>query len=81
MAWIRVIEQEHAGELLRDAYEQAGSRRGVVANILKVHSLKPAALRAHLDLYMELMFGHSPLSRREREIVAVAVSSANGCHY
>jgi len=59
MAWIRVIEQDRAGELLRDVYEHAGSKRGVVANILKVHSIKPSEVRAHLSLYMELMFGPS----------------------
>jgi uncharacterized peroxidase-related enzyme len=81
MAWIRMIEESEAGEELRAEYQQASSRRGAVANILKVHSLNPAVLRRHLDLYVELMFGRSPLTRREREIVAVAVSASNRCHY
>lgn len=35
----------------------------------------------HMDLYMEIMFSKSPLSRAEREMIAVVVSAANGCEY
>jgi alkylhydroperoxidase family enzyme len=51
------------------------------ANILASHSLNAAALRAHVVLYRTIMFGESPLSRVEREAIAVAVSAANDCHY
>ncbi len=50
-------------------------------NVLASHSLNPDALRAHLELYRTVMFGPSPLTRAEREAVAVAVSAANDCHY
>ncbi len=52
-----------------------------LANILASHSLSRKALEAHLRLYRTVMFGESPLSRAEREAVAVAVSAANDCHY
>lgn len=52
-----------------------------LANILASHSLNPDALDAHLALYGTLMFGESPLTRTEREAIAVAVSAANDCHY
>ncbi|MCA1613453.1 MAG: carboxymuconolactone decarboxylase family protein [Acidobacteria bacterium] len=81
MTWIRVIDEEEAGGDLREAYREAGAERGRVANILKAHSLSPAAMRAHLALYRELMFGRSELSRAEREMIAVAVSVVNRCHY
>jgi len=38
-------------------------------------------MRAHIALYRTIMFGESPLSRAEREAMAVAVSVTNGCHY
>jgi hypothetical protein len=38
-------------------------------------------MSAHLALYRELMFGQSELSRIDREVIAVAVSSLNDCHY
>lgn len=51
------------------------------AHIYQVHSLHPAALEAHAQLYRTVMFGPSPLSRTQREVVATLVSQANGCHY
>jgi len=51
------------------------------ANIIASHSLNPEAMLAHLRLYQTVMFGDSPLSRTEREAIAVAVSAANNCHY
>jgi len=52
-----------------------------VANILKMYSLRPGVMIAHLALYRELMFGRSDLMRAERELVAVSVSVLNRCHY
>ncbi len=69
-------------EVSAPEYEaEVAGRRGMVANILKVHGVEPEVGRAHLELYVTLMFGRSSLSRLEREAIAVAVSSANGCHY
>ncbi len=81
MAWIKIIPPEEAEGDVGNAYAAAGASRGRVANILAVHGVHPAVLTAHLDLYREVMFGASELSRTERETVAVAVSSANECFY
>jgi uncharacterized peroxidase-related enzyme len=62
-------------------YANLIKQRGKVSNILKVHSLNPEAMGAHLDLYMTLMFGKSGLSRAEREAIAVVVSANNDCQY
>ena len=51
------------------------------ANIVASHSLNREAMLAHARLYQTIMFGESPLSRAEREAIAVAVSAANDCHY
>jgi alkylhydroperoxidase family enzyme len=50
-------------------------------NIHASHSLNADALEAHQRLYRTIMFGESPLTRSEREAIAVAVSAANDCHY
>ncbi len=81
MAWIKVIDEEQADDKLREAYDQVSNARGTVANILKIHSLHPKVMTAHLALYRELMFGPSELTRAEREMIAVSVSVANHCHY
>ena len=54
---------------------------GGVDNILKIHSLNPPSLRAHFEFYKTLMRGPSGLSRIQREMIAVVVSTANRCHY
>jgi alkylhydroperoxidase family enzyme len=50
-------------------------------NILRIHGVHPRAMRLHYELYRELMYAPGPLSRIQREMVAVVVSATNGCHY
>lgn len=50
-------------------------------NILRIHGVHSRTMRLHYDLYLELMRGPGPLSRVQREMIAVAVSATNGCHY
>ena len=81
MANIRLIgEAEATGELKRQ-YDAALARAGKVFNIVKAMSLRPGVLARSMDLYREIMFGPSELSRAERELLAVVVSVANDCHY
>jgi uncharacterized peroxidase-related enzyme len=81
MAWIEEIKVSEAeGELAR-RYVEILEKRGKISNILQVQSLNPDALHNHLDLYMNIMFGRSGLSRAEREAIAVVVSAVNECEY
>ena len=50
-------------------------------NIIRIHGGAGAVMRQHYELYRELMYGRGPLSRTQREMIAVAVSAANACHY
>ncbi len=50
-------------------------------NILRIHGVHARTMRLHFDLYRELMRGPGPLTRVQREMIAVAVSAANECHY
>lgn len=79
-AWIPVVGPGEAEGELAEVYDRIGVGRRV-DNVIGVHSLHPAALEAHVELYRTLMFGPSPLSRFEREALAVAVSAANECFY
>lgn len=81
MAWIDTIELDDAPDELRSLYEEIIDARGKVSNILKVHSLNPSAMAAHLELYDTLLFGQSELRRAEREAIAVVVSAVNDCTY
>ena len=50
-------------------------------NIIRIHGIHSETLRHHYDLYRELMYGRGPLSRAQREMIAVVVSAENRCHY
>jgi alkylhydroperoxidase family enzyme len=65
----------------RIAWVKTATGSGEGANILASHSLNPEAVAAHVRLYRTIMFGDSPLTRTEREAIAVAVSAVNDCHY
>lgn len=81
MAWIKIVHQENAGWELTKVYEQIKSNRGKLSNIMKIHSLNPKAMQAHMDLYLSIMFHRSRLKREDREMIAIVVSKANGCEY
>ncbi len=81
MAWIETIPEGDAEGKLYEVYRRIAGRSDEVANILKVQSLHPDALSGHFSFYRTVMFGGSPLSRAEREGIAVVVSAENECHY
>lgn len=79
--WIDTVPPAAATGELKDLYERIGGARGGVAAIHQAQSLNPKVLGAHFELYKALMFQPSPLSRADREAIAVAVSRANACEY
>ena len=54
---------------------------GFVPNVLRAYAFDNAKLRAFILMVDDLMLGESGLSKLEREMIAVAVSSVNHCHY
>ena len=50
-------------------------------NVFSTYSLKPQRLRNFMAMFNEIMLSPSGLSKLEREMVAVVVSSANRCYY
>jgi len=81
LPYLRLIDEDEAEGLLREEYDAAIERAGKVFNILKAMSLRPAVLRASIELYQEIMFGESGLSRQDRELLATVASAEQGCHY
>ena len=81
MAYIEIIPPEQAEGELKQVYDEVIQSRGQVAEVLRLHSLNPKSLTNHVDLYMTIMFGKSPLKRKFREMMAVVVSKANNCGY
>jgi uncharacterized peroxidase-related enzyme len=81
MAWIREVGEDEAEGALKVAYAKVAGARGKVSNVMRVQSLGPRAMEAHLDFYLAVMFDRSGLSREERELIAVVVSAENRCAY
>lgn len=82
MAWIRIVEPAEATGLLRRLYDTAVKRAGRVYNVISLQSLAPRVLQCSTRLYTELMHSpEAPLTRAQREMIAVAVSRANECEY
>ncbi len=50
-------------------------------NILRIHGVNSRIMKRHFELYRDLMHRPGPLSRVQREMIAVVVSTLNNCHY
>lgn len=81
MTFIRTTPPCEAQGRLKAIYDAAIKRAGKVYKILELQSPNPAVLTASMQLYTATMFGPSPLSRSDREALAVVVSRANECGY
>ena len=82
VAWIETVAEDQAtGELQRAYRRAADPKTGDVDHIMKIHSLNPASLLDHQRLYKTLMYGKSPLSRAQREMIGVVVSAINRCEF
>jgi uncharacterized peroxidase-related enzyme len=66
---------------LQEVFGKCVDKLGLVPNVLSAYSLRPNKLRNFMAMYNELMLAPSGLSKLEREMVAVVVSSANHCYY
>ena len=81
MSRIKVIDYESSTGRLKEIYDELIAKRGKLALVHTIQSLRPISILKHMDLYLEIMFSHSELSRAQREMMAVVVSVANGCSY
>ena len=66
---------------LQKYFRLCDERIGFLPNVLAAYAFDEKKLRAFIGFYNELMLEDSPLSKLEREMIAVVVSSANRCYY
>jgi uncharacterized peroxidase-related enzyme len=81
ISWFPVASDGELTPEVRALFEKARARLGFVPNVLRAYAWRPERLvkwRAHYD---DLLRGTETLSAAEREMIAVAVSMANGCLY
>lgn len=81
--WIETVpDRDWTEGPLADVYaDVVDGTHGRVDHIMAIHSLNPRGLAAHNELYRSAMAGTATLRKVERELIALVVSSENGCHY
>ena len=81
MAFIETIPVDKADGLLKKQYDLSLKRDRRVANIIQLMSQNPKALDDLLRLYTTVAYGKSSITRAQREMIALVVSTINQCHY
>ncbi|HVY43846.1 MAG TPA: peroxidase-related enzyme [Hyphomicrobiaceae bacterium] len=66
---------------LQAYFDKCQEKLGFVPNVLKAYAFDAAKLKAFIDMVDDLMLADSGLTKLEREMIAVAVSAVNHCHY
>lgn len=72
---------ENLSEPTKAYFAKCQEKLGMIPNVLLSYAFDEKKLRAFTDMYNDLMLGNSGLSKLEREMIAVAVSSINHCYY
>jgi uncharacterized peroxidase-related enzyme len=62
-------------------FKKCQDKLGFVPNVLLAYAFDMTKLETFVAMYNDLMLGDSGLSKLEREMIAVAVSSQNRCYY
>jgi uncharacterized peroxidase-related enzyme len=81
ISWFPVLEDAELDEPERKLFAKAGEVIGFVPNVFRTYAWRPERFRAWFAHFKSVMAGTDDLSSREREMISVAVSMANGCLY
>jgi uncharacterized peroxidase-related enzyme len=81
ISWFPVPSEDELEEPERKLFVKAAERIGFVPNVFAAYAWRPERFRAWFTHFKSVMEGSPGLSGREREMISVAVSMANGCLY
>jgi uncharacterized peroxidase-related enzyme len=62
-------------------FDKCLEKLGFIPNVLLAYAFDVSKLQAFIDMADDLMLAESGLSKLEREMISVAVSAENHCHY
>ena len=79
MPRLNVMSPDQATGATKEIYDDLNGKMGKVINIFQGMGNSAAALKAYLSMSGALKQGE--LSTEDREVIYLAVSEANGCHY
>jgi uncharacterized peroxidase-related enzyme len=80
-SWFPVPDEAQLPDGLRGLFAKARERMGFVPNVFRAYSFRPERLSAWFAHYRLLHEPTDGLDAADREMIAVVVSSANGCLY
>src|SRR5918912_718497 len=75
------LPEGELSEEMRAYFAKCDEKIGFVPNVLRAYAHDDAKLAAFAGFYNDLMLAPSGLSKLEREMIAVVVSSQNRCYY
>jgi len=78
---VPVPTRQEVSEATGRYWDKCVEKLGLVPNVLVAYSFDDKKLQGFTTMYNELMLGESGLSKLEREMIAVVVSSINRCYY
>ena len=78
---LRIPARKELDPDLRKYFSVCDEKIGFLPKVLAAYSFDQTKLRAFIGMYNDLMLADSGLSKLEREMIAVVVSSANRCFY
>ena len=81
ICWLDVPGADEVPDDVKELWAKPLEKLGFVPNVLRVYAIRPRHLRLWNDFYDDLMRGESGLTKAQREMIAVVVSTANRCHY
>ena len=83
MASVKLISEDEATGKVKDLYEEIKAKLGTdfVPNLYRAMAWNPEYLEANWRKDQAVMSQSKRLDPLTKEIIAVAVSAVNGCHY
>ncbi len=76
-----VAKLEDLPDDIRTRITEVQAKAGFIPNVFLALAHRPAEFRAFFDYHDALMLKDSGLSKADREMIVVATSAANDCHY
>lgn len=78
---IPLPDPERLDDDTKKYFAKCVEKLSLVPNVLRAYTARPEKFQTFTRFYNELMLGESGLSKLEREMIAVVVSSCNRCYY
>jgi uncharacterized peroxidase-related enzyme len=80
---VSLPDQDTLSEDILEYFNKCEEKLGLIPNVLRAYSVNPGKFRNFCAFYNHLMLDEETtnISKLEREMIAVCVSSANRCYY